>query len=172
MFSLLSLRMNNLISIQSSLTTDTVVPSCLLIPSHQPAGRAAHLHNSQYRGIRQGWPCGCGYPHQLPHYPTISRYIRHMSDNADIRIDAYRQIYPHGHPQSFSPPYDQLSMSIVVSHHDYHISIAVIITIIKIEIITIILPREISSSQEEEGVVCHKVAPLVFITQSNPVSSP
>ena len=28
--------------------------------------------------------------------PLISRYIRHISDNADIRIDAHRQIYPHG----------------------------------------------------------------------------
>ena len=44
------------------------------------------------------WPCGCGYPHQYPHYPHISRYNRHMSDNADIRIDAHRQVYPHDHP--------------------------------------------------------------------------
>ena len=28
----------------------------------------------------------CGYPHQYPHYPHILCYIRHTSDNADIRI--------------------------------------------------------------------------------------
>ena len=29
---------------------------------------------------------------------NMRRYNRHMSDKADFRIDAHRQIYPHGHP--------------------------------------------------------------------------
>ena len=46
------------------------------------------------------------YPKYAPH---ISRYIRHMSDNAVIRIDAHRQIYPHGHPY-MAPPLGKFCM--------------------------------------------------------------
>ena len=44
----------------------------------------------------------CGYPHQYPHYPHILRYIRHMSDNADIHTDAHQQIYLHENRKLFN----------------------------------------------------------------------
>ena len=39
---------------------------------------------------RYGLPLGMAMRMRIyPHYPHISRYIRHMSDNADIRIAKY-----------------------------------------------------------------------------------
>ena len=49
---------------------------------------------------------------------------------------------------------------------EQYIFINIILSEVVFKIITInITILEISSSQEKEGVVCHKVAPLVFITQ-------
>ena len=44
------------------------------------------------------WPCGCGPAAYPKNAAALPRYIRHMSDISDIRIDAHGQKYPHDHP--------------------------------------------------------------------------
>ena len=63
--------------------------------SGDPMAEGANVH--PYRELfRDGHADADAMPIAYPEYAThISRYIRHMSD---IRIDAHRQIYPHGQP--------------------------------------------------------------------------